>query len=138
MKKIILLFCVFLLMTNCSTQSKNGNSRSAATIKPGVNDDGEYELSVLDFDYDHFLMTKAKPMSFYTESSLKSRNRILVSEWNAKYYSGRYRNVIESSIEYDPNINYGLKYEYRLYQVFVYVYWKYGLKLNGITGSALY
>ncbi|AZI33384.1 DUF6146 family protein [Kaistella carnis] len=136
MKKILFLLCIFLFITNCTTQNKSSNSNSEATIKPELNDDGEYELHVLDSEYDYFLMTKAKPMSFYTEDYLKSRNRLLVSDWNAKYYSGRYRDVIESSIDYDPNINYGLEYEYRLFQVFNYVYWKYGLKLNGITGLA--
>ncbi|MGS0748048.1 DUF6146 family protein [Halpernia sp. GG3] len=41
--------------------------------------------------------------------------------------------MIESSIDYDPNENYGLKFEYKLYQVFAYVQWKYHLKLNGLS-----
>jgi len=56
-----------------------------------------------------------------------------VNEWNSYYYSGRYRNIIESSIDYDPNEKYGLKFEYKLYQVFAYVQWKYGLKLQGLS-----
>ena len=76
----------------------------------------------------------ARPMSMYTESYLKNRNTFLVNEWNSYYYSGRYRNIIESSIDYNPNENYGLKFEYKLYQVFAYVQWKYKLRMQGLSG----
>jgi hypothetical protein len=56
-----------------------------------------------------------------------------VTEWNSNFFTGKYRNVIESTIEYNPNENYGLKFEYRLYQVFAYVQWKYGVKMNGLS-----
>ena len=106
-------------------------------MKPQVNDDGEYDLVVFDSQYDYFLSAIARPMNNYTEDYLKMKNRFLVTEWNNLYSSNRYPNVIESSIDYDPTINYGLKYEYKLYQVFTYVYWKYGLKLNGISPGDL-
>lgn len=57
------------------------------------------------------------------------------NEWNSYYMSGRYRNIIESSIDYSPNENYGLKFEYKLYQVFVYVQWKYKLRMQGLSGA---
>ena len=47
-------------------------------------------------------------MNMYTESYLKTEIHF-VNEWNSYYYSGRYRNIIESSIDYSPNENYGLK-----------------------------
>ncbi|UJF30699.1 DUF6146 family protein [Kaistella sp. 97-N-M2] len=133
MKKIIsfLLVCFFIL--SCSPQNKIANHKENSEIKPAKNDEGEWELDVLDSQYNYFLNAVAKPMSMYTESYLKTRNSFLVTEWNSYYFSGRYRNVIESSIDYDPNENYGLKFEYRLYQVFAYVQWKYGLKMRGLS-----
>ncbi|WP_326981354.1 DUF6146 family protein [Chryseobacterium sp. MYb264] len=44
---------------------------------------------------------------------------MLVTEWNAYSSSGKYRNVIKSSIDYDSKENYRLKFEYKLYQVCV-------------------
>ena len=119
---------------SCAPQNK-GASDNKKELKPEKNEDGEWELHVLDSQYDYFLNAVAKPMSMYTESSLKARNVFLVSEWNSLYVSGRYRNVIESSIDYDPQENYGLKFEYKLYQVFAYVNWKYGVRLNGLSGA---
>lgn len=121
---------------SCNSQqtiAADGNNKTA--LKPEKNDDGEWDLEVIDTQYDYFLHAIAKPMNFYTESYLKSKNSLLVNEWNSLYYSGRYRNVIESSIDYNSNEHYGLKFEYKLYQVFAYVQWKYGLKLQGLSMS---
>lgn len=133
MKKIIsfLFVCIFIL--SCTPQNKIANNKENSEIKPAKNDEGEWELDVLDSQYNYFLNAVAKPVSMYTESYLKTRNSFLVTEWNSYYFSGRYRNVIESSIDYDPNENYGLKFEYKLYQVFAYVQWKYGLKMRGLS-----
>ncbi len=134
MKKLILIIATIFLIISCSSPqniAKDANNQTA--MKPEKNDDGEWDLQVIDTQYDYFLNAIAKPMSFYTEEYLKSRNALLVSEWNALYYSGRYRNVIESSIDYDTREKYGLKFEYKLYQVFAYVQWKYGLKLQGLS-----
>lgn len=137
MKKFLLLFSFIILLSNCAPQSFSKPNGEKNSMKPQVNDDGEYDLVVFDSQYDYFLSAIARPMNNYTEDYLKMKNRFLVTEWNNLYSSNRYPNVIESSIDYDPTINYGLKYEYKLYQVFTYVYWKYGLKLNGISRGDL-
>lgn len=132
MKKAALVLSVFAFLIGCVPKNKMV-SENKTELKPEKNDDGEWDLQVIDTQYDYFLNAIAKPMNFYSESYLKNKNTFLVVEWNSLYYSGRYRNVIESSIDYDPNENYGLKFEYKLYQVFAYVQWKYHLKLNGLS-----
>lgn len=136
MKKLIIFALFFGVIFGCAPQNKTV-AENKTEIKPEKNDEGEWQLDVLDTQYDYFLNAIAKPMNFYTESYLKNRNAFLVTEWNSLYYSGKYRNVIESSISYDPNENYGLKFEYRLYQVFAYVQWKYGLRLNGLSATEI-
>ncbi|WP_417428234.1 DUF6146 family protein [Halpernia sp.] len=132
MKKIFGILLISFTIFSCIPQNQAASEQNKE-IKPEKNNDGEWDLQVIDSQYDYFLNAIAKPMSFYTESYLKSRNASLVSEWNSLYFSGRYKNVIESSIDYNPQENYGLKFEYKLYQVFAYVQWKYGLKLNGFS-----
>ena len=118
---------------SCVSQNKVVNKSENVEMKPTKNEDGEWELTVIDTQYDYFLNAIAKPMNMYSESYLRSRNTFLVTEWNSYFFSGRYRNVIESSIDYDTRENYGLKFEYQLYQVFAYVQWKYGVKMNGLS-----
>lgn len=124
---------VSLFVFSCGPQNKIAENKENHEIKPTKNEDDEWELDVLDTQYEYFITAVAKPMSMYSESYLKSRNTFLVTEWNSNFFTGKYRNVIESTIEYNPNENYGLKFEYRLYQVFAYVQWKYGLKMNGLS-----
>lgn len=132
MKKILFLIIILFPLFNCVP--KNNVAEGEKTeIKPQKNDDGEWELQVYDSQFDYFLNAVAKPISQYSESYLKNKNIFLVTEWNSYYYSGKYRNIIESSVDYDPRENYGIKFEYKLYQVFVYVQWKYGLKMNGVS-----
>lgn len=124
---------VSLFVFSCGPQNKIAENKENHEIKPTKNEDDEWELDVLDTQYEYFITAVAKPMSMYSESYLKSRNTFLVTEWNSIFFTGKYRNVIESTIEYNPNENYGLKFEYRLYQVFAYVQWKYGVKMNGLS-----
>ncbi len=135
MKNLILILIVSLLSFNCSAQTDPKNDKEKSEMKPSKNEDGEWDLTVIDTQFDYFLNAVAKPISQYSESYLKTKNTLLVSEWNSYYFSGRYRNIIESSIDYDPKENYGIKFEYKLYQVFAYVNWKYGLRMNGLSGS---
>ncbi len=135
MKNAIILLIVFLFVFSCSAQVPPQNDKEKNEMKPSKNEDGEWDLTVIDTQFDYFLNAVAKPVSHYTESYLKNRNTQLVAEWNSYYFSGRYRNVIESSIDYDPKEKYGLKFEYKLYQVFAYVNWKYGLRMTGLSGS---
>lgn len=135
MKNLVLILLIAFIPFNCLSQTKPKSDKEESEIKPSKNDDGEWDITVIDTQFDYFLNAIAQPMSQYSESSLKSRNTLLVNEWNSYYTSGRYRNVIESSIDYDPKENYGLKFEYKLYQVFVYVNWKYGLRMNGLSGG---
>ena len=135
MKNFVSFLMILFLAFNCSPQNKTANNKENTAIKPEKNADGEWDIEVLDSQYDYFLNAIAKPMNMYSESYLKNKNTFLVNEWNSYYYSGKYRNVIESSIDYDPQENYGLKFEYKLYQVFAYVQWKYGLRMSGLSGA---
>jgi len=135
MKNTIIILIVSLFTFSCSAQAISKSDKEKSEMKPSKNEDGEWDLTVIDTQFDYFMNAIAKPISQYTESYLKNRNTQLVAEWNSYYFSGRYRNVIESSIDYDPKEKYGLKFEYKLYQVFAYVNWRYGLRMNGLSGS---
>jgi len=133
MKKLILIVILAFATVSCIAQSTKNKEESV--MYPSKNDDGEWELTVIDTQFDYFLNAVARPISQYSESHLKSRNTMLVTEWNSYYHSGRYRNVIESSIDYDPKEKYGITFEYKLYQVFAYVNWKYKLRMNGLGAT---
>jgi len=79
----------------------------------------EYEVIVFDPGFEGFLATQ-KSKDFYSEWSLKSKNTLLVNEWNSRHINPiKYDpNIYEVSIDYDPKIEYGLDVEYQLYMFF--------------------
>lgn len=135
MKNLAIVFILIILPLNLFAQNNPQKHKEESVMKPEKNDDGEWELTVIDTQFDYFLYAVARPISQYSEAYLKSRNTMLVTEWNSYFTSGRYRNIVESSIDYDPRENYGIKFEYKLYQVFVYVNWQYKLRMNGLGAS---
>ncbi|REC44847.1 DUF6146 family protein [Chryseobacterium sp. 5_R23647] len=135
MKNLIIILFTVLIPLHSFAQNNPKNEKEDSAMKPSKNDDGEWDLIVIDSQFDYFMNAIARPMNQYSEANLKSRNTILVNEWNSYFRSGRYRNVIESSIDYDPREKYGIKFEYKLYQVFAYVNWKYKLRMSGLGAS---
>lgn len=133
-------FTIFLGFFMVCISAQNGKThlpqeKETTALQPTKNDESEYELTVLDPQYEYFLRAVASPKNQYTEAYLKNRNTFLVSEWNSYFSSGRYKDVIESRIDYNPREHYGLDFEYKLYQVFVYVQWRYKLRMSGLGGS---
>lgn len=135
MRNLIIILFLIIIPANSFAQDNPKKEKEDVAMKPEKNDDGEWELTVIDTQFDYFLNAVARPINQYSESYLKSRNTMLVTEWNSYFTSGRYRNIVESSIDYDPREKYGIKFEYKLYQVFVYVNWQYKLKMNGLGGA---
>lgn len=136
MKNTIVLAIISAFIWSCSTSSKpksEDQKPSIATQKKTDSAD-EWEITVFDAEYETFVASRAQPKAQFTESSLKSRNTILVSEWNNRFYSGTNPNFYEVAIDYDPKENYGFDFEYRMYQFFAYCNWKYGIRFNGLKG----
>ena len=67
-------------------------------------------------------------MNFYSENYLENKNRYYVNIWNnrAKNPSNYNPNIYENIIDYDFNIHYGLEVNYKLYNYFKFVEYKYG------------
>ncbi|MBB4037401.1 hypothetical protein GGR21_003318 [Dysgonomonas hofstadii] len=95
------------------TQGKNGVIW-ISTIPPI-----EYETIVFAPGYETFLASQ-KSKDFYSKSYLKTKNLLMVSEWNYRCNNPSIYNpkIYEASIDYEANTNYGLNVEYELYMFF--------------------
>jgi hypothetical protein len=130
MKKLILIVFVFII--SCTTTQKTTNT---ATKLPEhavriANDELEYEIIIIDIGFETYLASIAKPMSFYSESSLELKNQFYVTTWNyrARNLLRFDPNIYENVIDYDSNIHYGLEVNYKLYNYFKFVEHKYHQK----------
>lgn len=136
-----LIYVAILLVTSffsaCSSTAKAPGTQIHYTTMEleEVSDSGEeYDIIITDPGYDSFLLTQ-KPMEFYSQSYYENWNRYYVTDWNAKvqtqaYRNQRYNDVFETYINYEPSINYGLTVNYKLYNYFLFVQKRYGVKFN--------
>lgn len=127
----ILLLTIFLIFS-CGTPKKTVSFTDDQKEDPVriANDSLEYEIIIIDLGFNSYLAT-AKPMNFYTQSTLESKNRVYVTEWNMRVANPlRYNSSIyENIIDYQPNIDYGMEVNYKLYQYFQFAQKKYKMRL---------
>lgn len=118
----ILLFGLLLISFSCFSQSNDD-------VEIKINDDSvEYQIIIIDPGFDFWLKSQGKPMNYYTQKYYESWNYKYVQEWNARYSSGRNTDIIESFVDYQRGVDYGLELNYRLY-----FYFQYFEKTNKIT-----
>ncbi len=136
MKNLLAIGIISAFIWSCTSHPKHlpGDFKSGLSTQKKTDSSDEWEITVFDTEYETFVATRAQPKSMFTESSLKARNQMLVTEWNSRFYSGVNPNFYEVAIDYDPKENYGFDFEYRLYQFFAYCNWKYGVRFNGLRG----
>lgn len=108
---VILFACTFILTGQQGLNSGKNDTIPADSIG--------YELIVIDPGFETWLATQP-PANFYSNEYYRMKNLEYVSEWNQRYYSGRRRGLYETYIDYDPNIDYPLELNYRLYNYFRY------------------
>ncbi|MCG2461992.1 DUF6146 family protein [Flavobacteriaceae bacterium F89] len=115
-----------------SDQEKMAFQQNVGDTVKIVNDSTEYEIIIIDPGFDLWLRSIAKPEWYYTQSYMENRNRIYVAEWNYRVTQPqRYdSNLYEMQINYNPNIDYGLEVNYKLYYYFIYFQRKYNQRLG--------
>lgn len=91
------------------------------------NEEG-YDITVLDAGYETFLKTQL-PKEYYSVPYLKTKNTIMVSAWNNRHNQPLQfnPNIYEAPINYNPDTNYGLDFEYKLYMFFLFMDEKYDI-----------
>jgi len=146
MKKLLLKISVLsifvsLLIFSCKGTKETVNisdvEKKAFQQKVGdtvkiADDSTEYEIIIIDPGFDFWLRSVAKPEWYYSQSFLENRNQIYVTEWNIRVTQPqRYDpSLYEMQINYDPNIDYGLEVNYKLYYYFIYFQRKYNQRLG--------
>lgn len=135
MKNLVYLILVaVLLIASCGTPKKGIAVNEDQQEEPVriANDSLEYEIIIIDPGFTIYLNTAARPMSYYSQSFLEARNIFYVNEWNNRVRNpSRYNpNIYENIIDYQPNIDYGLEVNYKLFWYFQFAQRKYNMRLS--------
>lgn len=130
--KLIITFIISMLSIfySCTSQHNNSKKIDDSKISFQPKEEGEYDIIVLDPQYEIFLKTIARPKFFYEETYYKSKNRLFTTIWNQRFLNPFQHNpnVYTVSIDLDPTIEYGLDFEYKLYNFFKFMEWKYKIR----------
>jgi len=130
MKTLITSVLILLLIISCNSAIKTTSTNKDSLPENAVriaNDSLEYEIIIIDIGFETYLHSIAKPDNFYSQQYYETKNTFYVTEWNIraqnplKYNSSIYENVID----YNFNTNYGLDVNYKLYNYFKFVEYKY-------------
>jgi len=130
MKNLLYYLAIGLFIISCAstnkTTVKNNNNLPEGAVRI-ANDSLEYEIIIFDVGFETYLNTIAKPDWYYTQDYLETKNRFYVTEWNIRVNNPRRYNpsIYENQINYDFNIDYGLDLNYKLYNYFKFVEYKY-------------
>ena len=100
-----------------------------------ANDSLEYEIMIIDPGFSYFLNSQAKPEGYYSQSYLENKNKFLVADYNQRVNQPfNYNpNIYEQEINYDPQIDYGYEVNYKLYNYFVYLTYRYKQRFSVST-----
>ena len=129
MKLNFFIGIVALAVWSCSPAREA--SKTKAILTQNNQDSTEYEILIIDFHFDQWYLINYSPAKDHTNEYYRSKNMVAVANWNYYYTTGQYTRTIESSIEYRPEIDYGIEVNRKLYWYFIYFTENYKIRLFG-------
>lgn len=115
------VFILLIVFAACSTQKNIELKKVDNTTAQQDSDSLSYELVVLDPGFDSWYATHSKPSWYYTKGYYEYWNQRYVNAWNYEYQSKHFSKTLEGYIDYDPNTDYGLEINHKLFYYFQYV-----------------
>jgi len=130
MRTLIYFLAISLVIIGCSTTTKTITTNNTKLPEEAVviaNDSLEYGIIIIDIGFKLYLNTIAKPANYYSQKFYETKNQFYVTKWNIRARNPlRYDDSIyENVIDYDFNTDYGLDVNYKLYNYFKFVEYKY-------------
>ncbi len=133
LKSIFYLLSILLFIA-CGSYPNTTSTNTTIKEAPVViaNSALEYEIIIIDVGFTLYLNSVAKPMNYYSQTYLQSKNRVYVANWNNRVSNPQQYNnsIYENIIDYEPNVDYGLEVNYKLYWYFKFAEQKYKMKLS--------
>ena len=124
MKSFFVVFIIMLSIISCKTKNINSQNSSKTVVGDTIkiaNKELEYEVIIIDVGFSNWLISRAFPRNYHSESFLENKNQFYVSEWNRRVFDSRYdRNLYEMQIDYNNTIHYGYEVNYLIYNYMIY------------------
>ena len=128
MKRAVYIISILFIAAYTEGFSQNNNDKHKISSDTLSVDSTGYELIILDPGFELWLITRP-PKEFHSKEYYQQMNRLYVSEWNYRFSTGRDHGEYDSYIDYEPQTDYGLDLNYKLYYYFKYFEEKHRTKL---------
>lgn len=132
---IAIIICVIVGCTT-SKSTVTDTTKPLATKSDTIriaNDSLEYEVIIIDPGFNTWLVSRAYPRNFLSQSYLQNKNQMYISEWNNRVLQPqRYDpDLYGMLINYDYNTDYGYEVNYLIYNYMIYFQNTFKQKLYG-------
>jgi len=127
MSRSILIGILALILWTCSPVKEA--SKTSAVMTQSSLDSTEYDIIIIDPGFDQWYLLNYSPSKDRLNDYYRIKNLIAVGNWNEYYRSGRYINIIDSYLDYRPEVEYGIELNRKLFWYFKYLKSKYRIRL---------
>lgn len=127
MKRSFFPGIMVLMIWACSTVKEA--SKTSAILTQNTQDSTGYDILIIDPQFDQWYLYSYTPAKDYSNDYYWGQNNSAAANWNSYYRTGRYSRVIDCNIDYQPNIDYGIEVNRKLYWYFIYIQNKYRIRL---------
>jgi hypothetical protein len=104
-------------------------TKTSATLTQNSQDSTGYDILIIDPLFEQWYLINYSQAKDYSNEYYRSKNQIAVANWNDYYRTGQFPQVIDSYINYQPGIDYGIEVNRKLYWYFKYVKNNYRIRL---------
>ncbi len=119
MARFIFILVLALGSLACSTGRKV--PAGTPSVARDSRDSTEYEIIINDPGFEKWYITNYSPAKDYPQEYYRGRNIMGVANWNEYYRSGRFTRIILNEIDYQPQIDYGIEVNRKLFWYFKYI-----------------
>ena len=104
-------------------------SKSSAILTQKEQDTTEYGIVIIDPGFDQWYLLNYSPAQDRSNDYYRTQNIIAVRNWNDYYRTGKYSRIIDSEIDYLPDVDYGIEVNRKLFWYFRYIKSEYRIYL---------
>lgn len=137
MRLILIILLIGWAVISCTNiQKVTADKANSQELAVETNDSVVYELIVFDPKFESFLASQPYPKWYYSNEYYRNWNHRYCIEWNIRHSDPlRYGTFYETDIPYDSFVDYGIDFNFKLYQYFQFIDKEYGIVLIGRRGK---
>lgn len=135
MNRISIFVIIAIMAWACSPskhaakQQEQGTAKTSVAVMQKNQDSTEYDIVIIDPNFDHWYLLNYSPAKDHSNDYYHQKNIIAVSNWNEYYRTARYSGIIETPVQYYPDVDYGMEVNRKLFWYFKYIRDNFGIRL---------